>query len=100
MSNNYAKHIEEDRRLCVLRLLKDTHGSANDSVLHSALEALGHVRQPRSQIKKDIRFLVNHGLLTDEWVGPVLVATITRRGLDVAEGRITVDGVKSPSIGE
>ena len=99
MNNTYIKHMEEDRRLCILRLLKDSNGSANESVLHTALEALGHVRQPRKQIRKDIRFLIDNGLVGDEWAGSVLVASITKRGMDVAEGRIVIEGIKMPSIG-
>lgn len=100
MENNYSKHMSEDRRLCILRLLNDTTGTANESVLHTGLEALGHVGHPRKQIRKDLRFLVNHGLLTDEWVGPVIVAIITRRGVEVAQGNIVVEGIKKPSLGD
>lgn len=96
---NFKEHLTEDRRLCILRLLKETGGTANDGVLHSALELLGHVRQPRSQIRDDIRFLIDNGLATDEFLGPVQVVTITRRGVEASEGRIDVPGLKKPSIG-
>lgn len=97
--NDYLKHIAQDRRLCVLRLLKESQGSANESVLHMGVEALGHSRQPRTQIREDMRFLEGAGLVVLEYFADVAIATITRRGVDVAEGRIEVEGVKKPAIG-
>jgi hypothetical protein len=97
--NAFTDHLTHDRRLCILRLLKEAGGASNESVLHAALERLGHVRQPREVIRADLRFLIDAGLLTDEFFGPVQVVTLTRRGSEVAEGRITVEGVKPPSIG-
>lgn len=97
--NDFKTHLAMDRRLCILRLLTETGGTANDSVLHTALEALGHRKQPRSVIHDDIRFLINSGLVVDEWLRTVQVVTITARGVNVAEGRETVEGVKKPSLG-
>ena len=96
---NYQEHLAADRRLCILRLLKESEGSANESVLHSGLEALGHRRQAREVIRADIRHLIGQGLIVDEWAGHIQVCTITKRGVDVAEGRVVVEGVKKPSIG-
>lgn len=97
---DFKTHMAMDRRLCILRLLTETGGSANDSVLHTALEALGHRRQTRTIIREDIHFLTTNGLVREEWVKTVLIATITQRGVDVAEGRDYVEGVKKPAIGE
>lgn len=97
--NEFAKRLAEDRRLCVLRLLKETGGRANESVLQSGLEALGHTRLSRETVRSDIRFLIDCGCLTDEFYGEVQVVTLTRRGLEAAEGRITIEGIKRPSIG-
>lgn len=96
---SYAEHLKEDRRLCILRLLKDTDGTANDSVIHSGLELLGHRRHTREETREDIRFLIANGLIADEWYGKVQVCNLTVRGVDVALGKIKVEGVKKPSIG-
>jgi hypothetical protein len=96
---DFKEHMAKDRRLCILRVLTETNGSANDSVLHTALEAFGFRRHPRETIREDIRFLVKNGLVVDEWVRSVQIVHITQRGVDVAEGRIEVEGVKKPSIG-
>jgi len=39
---------------------------------------------------------VEQGLVETESVGPVLVVTLTARGLDVAQSRVAVPGVKRP----
>lgn len=96
---NYAEHLAADRRLCILRVLTELNGSANESVLHDALEHLGHRKQPRDAIREDITYLGDRGLIVIEWAGHLQVCTITRRGVDAAEGRIEVQGVKKPSIG-
>ena len=99
MTGNYKSFLTEDRRLCTLRILQETGGSANDSILHTALERLGHNRVPRSEIRSDLRFLIKHGLLVEEWYEDVMVVTITQRGVEVARGAIAIDGIKRPSIG-
>ncbi len=96
---SFKDFLASDRRLCVLRLLKESGGSLNDSVLHKGLEQLGHRNQARETIRADLRFLVDAGLIVDEWVSHIQVVTITKRGVEVAEGRITVEGVTQPSIG-
>ncbi len=96
---NFKEHLAADRRLCILRILAETGGSANDSVLHTALESIGHRRQSRATIREDIRFLVASGLCTDEWLEHIQIVNITQRGVDVAEGREEAAGVKKPGIG-
>lgn len=96
----YLEFLKEDQRLCLLRLLVDCGGSANDSVLHTGLEALGHVRLSRDEVRDLIRFLVDRGCITDEWFGNVQILKITRRGVDVAKGNTEVDGIKMPALGE
>jgi hypothetical protein len=96
---DYETHLASDRRLCILKLLFETGGTANESVLHNGLDMLGHRRQPRSVIRDDLQFLVKNGLIIVEWFSEVMVCTITRRGVECAEGRIHVAGVKRPAIG-
>ena len=98
-ASDFKEHLAKDRRLCILRVLTETGGTANDSVLHTALEAFGFRRHPRSVVHEDIRFLKSVGLVIEEWVRSVQIVTITTRGVDVAEGREIVEGVKKPSIG-
>ena len=94
---SYGDHVVEDRRLVTLRLLRGAPGySANESVIHSGLDALGH-RVARSVVRADLDWLQEHSLVRIEMVSDIAVATLTERGADVATGRATVTGVKRPS---
>lgn len=95
----YLDFLKEDWRLCILRTLADVKGSCNDSVLHSALKALGHLKLTRDDVREQIAFLKDRGLVKDEWVGDIQIVHITKRGADVAEGNVEVEGIKPPSLG-
>ena len=96
----YSEHMSANRRLCILRVLDSQAGyGANDSVIQTVLESLGH-RVPRDQVREDFTFLKDHGLVQLEVVsGRVWVAQATARGLDVANGLVIVEGVQRPSPG-
>lgn len=85
-------------RLSVLRLLDAQAGyCANDSVLFQAVNALG-LSCTRDQMRTHITWLTEQRLVTkvEHGVG-VIVATLTERGADVANGRSTIVGVQRPS---
>lgn len=100
MTNSYLKHLAEDRRLSILRLLAEAGGTANERVLSTGLEMLGHTRQSQATIREDIKFLETNGLITIQWFSDFQVCTISKRGVETIEGRITVEGVKKPGLGE
>jgi DeoR/GlpR family transcriptional regulator of sugar metabolism len=96
MSGLFDTLRTEDRRLAIVRLLEE-QPSANDGVLQSLLEMLGHAVS-RDVVRSDLAWLDEQGLVSVEVVmGRVHVATITDRGVDVAKGRSVVPGVKRPS---
>ncbi|MBE1425631.1 hypothetical protein H4684_002288 [Desulfomicrobium macestii] len=93
---SFKNLITEDRRLVILRFLsEDPAYRLNTSVLRAALDAYGH-SVSRDQVDTEVWWLVEQGLVETESVGPVLVVTLTARGLDVAQGRVAVPGVKRP----
>lgn len=95
----YLEHMREDRRLVILRLLVEAEGASNESNLFYGIGLLGHERATRADLRADLEFLREAGLVTHDWVaGQVLVAHLTPRGLDVAQGKVKVPGVKKPSI--
>ncbi len=98
---DYKDFIAEDRRLAILRFLAEEQDySLNDSVLHIALEKIGHA-VARDVVKADLEFLRDIGLIKLELVlNKVLVAKITQRGFDVASGRTVVTGIKRPAPDE
>ena len=99
---NFAEALSQDRRLAILRLLVEANGDANESVLRDGLTMLGHTSGLTfDAVREDLRFLEGAGLIRLEFVQvKIAVAHITRRGVEVAKGAATVEGVKKPSLGE
>lgn len=96
---SFADHLIEDRRLVLLRLLKEAGGTANDSILQYGLQQLGHRRGlTREVVRSELEWLKARRLVDVEMVGTVMVGKLTERGLNVAEGHEKVEGVKQPSI--
>lgn len=94
---SYLQSLTEDRRLWLLKLLKRSGNMANESVLLTAIQSAGHRRVTRDQIREDMTWLGDRGLVTLSWPDEALaVATLTRRGGDVADGNVDVEGVKQP----
>ncbi|MFP5420964.1 MAG: ArsR family transcriptional regulator [Gammaproteobacteria bacterium] len=94
--SQYAEYLRQDIRLVILRLLVEmTAYRANSSVLTMALDSYGHTLS-RDQVKTELSWLAEQNALTLEDVGPVLVATLTERGQDIAAGRARVPGIKRP----
>ncbi len=93
---SFADYLRKDVRLVTLRILAEMPGfRANSSVLANVLHQFGH-SVTRDQVKTELRWLQEQGLVRIEEAGQVLVATLDERGQDVAEGRAQVDGVAKP----
>jgi hypothetical protein len=89
MMSGYDRILAEDRRLTILRTLKQDHDySVNDFVLKRALEALGH-GVSRDMLRGDLTWLKDQRLVTLRELddGAIWVATATEDGVDVAGGR-------------
>lgn len=93
---SFSDYLRRDVRLVTLRVLSEMPAfRANSSVLANVLHQFGH-SVTRDQIKTELRWLQEQGLVRIEEAGQVLVATLEERGQDVAEGRAVVDGVAKP----
>ena len=94
---NYLNHLREHTRLIVLRALADepnyTH---NDAILADIAKSYS-VDRGRDFLKTEIRWLENIGAVTVKELGSTLIVTATQRGVDHAERRIVIDGVRRPS---
>ena len=94
---NFVEALQQDRRLAILRFLSEAPGySANESLLADALRGIGH-NPPRDQIRTDLAWLGEQGLIELEEIADIRIAKVRERGVDVAAGRATVPGVKRPS---
>jgi hypothetical protein len=93
---SYKDLVAEDRRLSVLLLLEASPGGVgNEALLHAALPDFGH--SPSSDlVRVDLAWLAEQGLVTTKDTHGLVVATLTGRGQDVAQGRAVVPGVKKP----
>lgn len=91
---HFAEALKEDRRLVMLTLLlQSPAATCNAYVLHQHLPNYGHANS-LDAVKTDLAWLAEQGLLHLVNEAPVLVATLTERGADVANGRATAPGVK------
>lgn len=96
---NFADHLAADRRLALLRTLRDLDGHANESVLLDGLHLLGHSRTTSADVRDDLDLLKAAAAITlTYFADKVAVAHLTERGLDIAAGRIAIEGVKRPRV--
>lgn len=86
-------------RRAILDLLNDIGGEQNDDTLTLLLAELGH-RIARRDIAEQLVWLDGQRLLKCEELGPYVVARILPDGVDIAEGRLVVDGVGKHKTGE
>jgi hypothetical protein len=83
-------------RITILRLLSEAAGyQLNDSILREAAEHLG-LSATRDQVRGQLGWLEELGLVTVRALDALKVATLTEAGHDVASGKRRVDGVKRP----
>lgn len=93
---SFADLVNADIRLVILMSLAQAAGyCSNEYILHRFIEISGH-KIPRDQMLTQLAWLKEQSLVTLQ-DGGVLVATLTARGLDAAEGRATIPGVQRPS---
>lgn len=96
MSTNFSSFLAEDRRLVILRVLADMPGyRTNSFLLTTLLGKFGH-EPSADQVKGDLAWLQEQGLVKVDDAQGVFVATLTTRGADVGAGRAVVPGVKRP----
>jgi len=98
---SYQDILTADRRYLILKALSASASyTAHSLLLLKFVDGLGQ-KPSMDQINGDIQWLHDQGLLTATPSGIAdQIATITSRGLDVAEGRSIYPGVRRPSPGE
>ncbi|MCW5657433.1 MAG: ArsR family transcriptional regulator [Burkholderiaceae bacterium] len=96
---SFDDYLTEDRRLVLLRgLAASVQYRANAFLLGRYAAAVGHTVSA-DRLAADLAWLAEQGLVTLAKAEGVTVATLTVRGLDVAEGRARVPGVQQPQPG-
>ncbi len=99
MSTGYSKHIQEDARLIILKeLASQSDGRLNSSLLGQVLDAFGHARTD-DWLRTQLHAMKELGAIELREIGSVLVAQITRAGVDHCLRRTKIEGIKQPSLG-
>lgn len=95
---SFAEYQTHDRRLVLLKALEAAvQYRTNAYLLRHFADSVGHVVSA-DRVAQDLAWLAEQGLITLE-TSPIMVATLTERGLDVASGRVVVPGVQRPAPG-
>jgi hypothetical protein len=98
----FSDFQQQDRRLVMLRaLVSAAQHRTNAILLQRFLDSVGHV-VTLDRIRTDLDWLAEQGLVEvvhEPGTPDVTVATLTVRGLDVAEGRTRQAGVARPKPG-
>lgn len=89
------------QRLAILRFLSEMPGyDLNDSTLQDSLEFIG-IGISRDALRTQLAWLEEQSCITVKNLQSIItVATLTARGLDVAQGAAQVPGIKRPRPGE
>ena len=91
----YQKIKSEHNRISILKALVALNFKSNDSMLQSVCERYNNVMS-YDEMRTNLGWLAEQGLVTIEKVSDIMNATLTSRGQDVAEGRSFVEGVQRP----
>ncbi|MED5550050.1 MAG: hypothetical protein VX529_11895 [Pseudomonadota bacterium] len=94
----FEDHLIEDARLVILKELAGQNDHRlSETMLAHVLEIFGHKRS-REWVRTQLRKLEELGAVRITEVGSVLVADLTRQGLDHVERRSFLEGVRRPSL--
>lgn len=84
-------------RLSILRALDALLHPSNDSIIKDSCAQFGN-QMSSSQVRTQLCWLKEQGLVEITKQGDYLIAKLTMHGQDVAQGLSLVDGVKRPSV--
>ncbi|WP_319519649.1 hypothetical protein [uncultured Martelella sp.] len=97
--SSFEEFSARDARLIMLKgLAREVDGALNETLLTALLRTFGHNRS-RDYVRTQIRKLEELGAVTTTEAGTVLIAAITRAGIDHVERRSVIEGIDRPSPG-
>lgn len=95
--STFEEFSARDARLIILRgLHEQTDGRMNEKLVTALLETFGHHRS-RDYVRTQLLKMKELGAVTIVEAGTVLIATITRAGIDHVERRSIISGIDRPS---
>jgi len=94
---SFEEHSARDARLVILRGLNgQTDGRMNEALLTQLLLTFGHNRS-REYVRTQLNKLKELDAVTVVQAGTVMIASITRAGIDHVERRSIIEGIARPS---
>lgn len=94
---NYDAFNRKHRRLAILRTLEQAPGyKSNEAILTQMANALAIV-STRDQVRSELTWLQENGLVTVEEIVGLLIATATQRGVEIAQGLAGHPDIAKPS---
>lgn len=92
------KIIREEARLIILKALAEQPDAIlNSELLRRNLECFG-ISRPRPWVHGELDYLAEMGAVTLSEAGTVRIAQLTDKGLRHVERKLTIEGVKRPSL--
>lgn len=97
MDKSFEEHLAADARLTILKALADeTDGRLNEVLLSVHLDRGGY-RKSREWLRTQLRALEDVNAITLMDAGSVMIAAITRAGVDHVERRTVIEGIARPA---
>jgi hypothetical protein len=97
---SFEEFSAQDARLTMLRgLAEQPDGRMNETLLTALLLSFGHNRS-REYVRTQLLKMKELGAVTITEAGSVMIASITRSGIDHVARRSVIDGIGRPSPGE
>lgn len=99
MNPSYNRHVEGDARLVILtELYRQPAGRLNETVLVHVLQTFGHDRS-RDWVRTQLNKMAELGAVVNTEAGTVMIAQITKAGVDHILRHAKIEGIKQPSLG-
>lgn len=96
MSKSFSVKVTEQQRLVLLQALaQDSDYRANDLILAVWLDETG-MTLSTDKLRTELSWLEQQGMITLEQLGNMQIATLSGRGLDIAQGKATSAGIARP----
>jgi hypothetical protein len=94
---SFEEHAARDARLVILRGLNaQNDGRMNEALLTVLLETYGH-HVSRDYVRTQLNKLRELGAVSVVEAGTVMIASITRAGVDHVDRRSIIEGINRPS---
>jgi hypothetical protein len=94
---SFEEHAARDARLVILRGLNaQLDGRMNEALLTVLLETYGH-HVSRDYVRTQLNKLRELGAVSTVQAGTVMIASITRAGVDHVDRRSIIEGINRPS---